>query len=157
MDLTKLNGGKPMEIEPIEEKSYGPLEEGRYNLECVKVDECQDASGEKVWDELEFNVLNHNRKVWMRLNWQGFREGAYEIADNFRKRAQAALNKQVMSSTQELVGEILSAELEIKEYNGKRKNEVIVNSVKAVEQEETKEAPKQSDNDKDASDENIPF
>lgn len=161
MDLTQMNGGKPMGIEHVEERTYGPLKPGRYNIECVKVDECQDASGQKSWDELEFNVVDNNRKVWMRLNWQGFAEAAFDIADEFRKRAQAALNIQEMSNTQELVGQTLSAELVVKEFNGKERNEVIPGSVKAADKGDSAKAetpaPAPAPSSNGASKDEIPF
>ena len=161
MDLTQLNGGKPMGIEPVEEKTYGPLKPGRYNIECVKVDECQDASGEKSWDELEYVVVDHNRKVWQKLYWQGYSETAFDIADEFRRRAQAALEIQEMYSTKELVGQTLSAELVVKEYNGKERNEVIAGSVKAADKGDSTKAktpaPAPAPSSNGASKDEIPF
>ena len=161
MDLTQLNGGKPMGIEPVEEKTYGPLKPGRYNIECVKVDECQDASGEKSWDELEYVVVDHNRKVWQKLYWQGYSETAFDIADEFRRRAQAALEIQEMYSTKELVGQTLSAELVVKEYNGKERNEVIAGSVKAADKGDSAKAetpaPAPAPSSNGASKDEIPF
>lgn len=134
MDLTEINGGKPLNADADGSVvEYAPLEAGRYNLECVNIQLNENPEQGKKWEEIEFNIEGTNRKIWHRLNLVGYSDKAVEVAMSSISGMARALGLASVKNTDELVGKKYSALLEVDSYNGKDRNQINPFSFQAVE------------------------